>query len=173
MFFSGTNRNCDYSCGWAELWEVLHHTQCWIPHEMEGIVHATDHLNYFHKNLISRTNVSNFKMVAMPCIWDQMIPWYGHQTSISTTWKVSTSGICELYSPSSYSKIIHFSDFLYLSKIQNYFKWLLIKSNCREVLKKTSHLSLRPNGSQVDLSYNLEAEIEVIALFCCIFTFLL
>ena len=49
MFFSGTNRNCDHSCGWAELWEVLHHTQCWIPHEMEGIVHETDHLNYLHK----------------------------------------------------------------------------------------------------------------------------
>ena len=46
----------------------------------------------FIKNIISRTNVSNFKMVAMPCIWDQMIPWYGHQTFISTTWKVSTSG---------------------------------------------------------------------------------
>ena len=49
MLSSGTNRNCDHSCGWAELWEVLHHTQCWIPHEMEGIVHETDHLNYLHK----------------------------------------------------------------------------------------------------------------------------
>ena len=52
VFFSGTNRNCDHSCGWAELWEVLHHTQCWIPHEMEGIVHATDYLNYFHKKIL-------------------------------------------------------------------------------------------------------------------------
>ena len=41
------------------------------------------------------------------------------------------------------------------------------------MLKKTSHLSLRPNGSQVDLSYNLEAEIEVIALFVVFLSFLL
>ena len=82
--------------------------------QVQGIVHASDHLNYFNKNLIVRTNVSNFKMVAMPCIWDQMIPWYGHQTFISTTWKVSTSGICGcgLSSPSYFSKINHFSDFL-------------------------------------------------------------
>ena len=40
-----------------------------------------------------------------------MIPWYGHQTFISTTWKVSTSGVCGLSSPSSYSKIIIFQTF--------------------------------------------------------------
>ena len=34
----------------------------------------------------------------------------------------------------------------------------------REVLKKTSYLSVRQNGSHVDLSYNLEAEIEVICI---------
>ena len=37
-------------------------------------------------------------------------------------------------------------------------------STVREVLKKTSHLSVRQNGSHVDLSYNLEAEIEVICI---------
>ena len=135
----GTNGDRNHSCGWAELWEVLHHTQCWIPHEMEGIVRATDHLNYFQKNLISRTNVSNYKMVAMPCIWDQMIPWYGHQTCISTTWKVSTSGTKvstkyqSIRASTQYQSINiryvrnvlslllfkdnNFSDFLHLSKI--------------------------------------------------------
>ena len=37
-------------------------------------------------------------------------------------------------------------------------------STVREVLKKTSNLSVRQNGSHVDLSYNLEAEIEVICI---------
>ena len=37
-------------------------------------------------------------------------------------------------------------------------------STVREVLKKTSNLSVRQNGSHADLSYNLEAEIEVICI---------
>ena len=40
----------------------------------------------------------------------------------------------------------------------------MINLNLREVLKQTSHLSARKNGSHVDLSYNLEAEIEVICI---------
>ena len=32
----GTNGNRNHSCGRAELWEVLHHAQRWVPHEMEG-----------------------------------------------------------------------------------------------------------------------------------------
>ena len=47
-----------------------------------------------------------------------------------------------------------------------YIRITKIKYICitREVLKKTSHLSVRQNGSHVDLSYNLEAEIEVICI---------
>ena len=40
----------------------------------------------------------------------------------------------------------------------------MINLNLREVLKQTSNLSARKNGSHVDLSYNLEAEIEVICI---------
>ena len=50
--------------------------------------------------------------------------------------------------------------------IYNLLKTLIkiINLNLREVLKQTSHLSARKNGSHVDLSYNLEAEIEVICI---------
>ena len=77
-------------------------------------------------------------MVMTLCIW-QTTQCSGLQTFTSTTSRASISGDAQ--------KNLKRNDF-----------------TVREVLKKTSHLGARQNGSHVDLSYNLEAEIEVICI---------
>ena len=97
--------------------------------------------------IFSRMSWWNFKRVVTTCIL-QTTQWFGLQTFTSITSRASISG--EAKTPVKKKRcILH---------------WERNISTVREVLKKTSHLGARQNGSHVDLWYNLEAEIEVICI---------